>query len=132
MTFYLRSACIDEIYRIIAAIGEHIAAEDALSGGGEAVRVEEAAEGGVVVSALEVVESRLYGLGVATTQKISLFCSPQIQPKNVLWEMLWLGMKEIRVAQFDFIANTQYKTSLAKQGHRLGFACLRTSRERPA
>ena len=39
-------------YRIVVAIREHVAAEEALAGGGEAVRVDEAADLRVVITAL--------------------------------------------------------------------------------
>ena len=54
-----------DIHRIIPAVHKHIAAEDALTGGGEAVGVEEAAKRGVVVPTLQIVKSRL-GIVVVT------------------------------------------------------------------
>ena len=64
---------ICHIHRIVVAIREHVAAEEALAGGSEAVRVDEAAEVRVVVTALQVIESRLLGTVVARESKISLF-----------------------------------------------------------
>jgi len=43
-------------YRIFQTIGKHIAALDSLAGGGVGVGVEEAAELGIVVAGLEVIE----------------------------------------------------------------------------
>ena len=45
--------------RIIPAVRKHIVPEEALTGAGVAVGVEEAANGGVVVSGLQVIEARL-------------------------------------------------------------------------
>ena len=55
------SASVFKIGRIIIAIREHITAEDALAGGGIGVGVEEAAQLGVVVAGLEVVQT---GIGI--------------------------------------------------------------------
>ena len=63
------SAWIRPIHRVVIAIREHIAAEEALSGGGEAVCVDEAADLGVVITALQVIESQLLGMGVAKSTK---------------------------------------------------------------
>ena len=52
-------------YCSVITIREHIAAEEALTGGGEAVGVDEAAEVGVVVTALQVIESQLLGRIIA-------------------------------------------------------------------
>ena len=46
-------------YAVIPAIRKHIIPQEALTSAGVAVGVEESAEGGVVISALEVVEARL-------------------------------------------------------------------------
>ena len=46
-------ACRISVYhRSIVAIGKHVIAEEALAGGDEGVGVEEAADGGVVITAL--------------------------------------------------------------------------------
>ena len=55
--------------RTIIAIGKHIIAEDALSGSSKFVGVEEAARCGVVVTGLEVIESNLLVVDVATVLK---------------------------------------------------------------
>ena len=47
-------------YRIIIAIREHIMADNALSGGGIAVRIDESADGRIVISGLEIIEPGLY------------------------------------------------------------------------
>ena len=50
---------------IIVAIRKHIASDEPLPGAGEAVGVNKPADLGVVITALQVVESRLLGMGVA-------------------------------------------------------------------
>ena len=45
------------VHRIVVAIREHIAPEEALAGGGEAVGVDEAADRGVVIAALQIIEA---------------------------------------------------------------------------
>ena len=52
-------------YRIVVAIREHVAAEEAMAGGSEAVRVDEAADRGIVITALQVIESRLSRIGAS-------------------------------------------------------------------
>ena len=47
---------INEVSRIIKAVGKHVGAEDSLAGGGVGVGVEEAAQLGIVVAGLEVIE----------------------------------------------------------------------------
>ena len=65
----LSSSVVAITYRIIPTIREHIAAEEALAGGGEAVGVDEAAEIGVVITALQVIEPRLLGMRLAKGEK---------------------------------------------------------------
>jgi hypothetical protein len=47
---------INTVNRITSTIRKHIAAEDSLAGGGVGVSVDEAAELGIVVAGLEVIE----------------------------------------------------------------------------
>ena len=54
---------------IIPAVCEHIVTKEALAGAGVAVGVEEALDDGVVVSALQVIEARLYDGEVAMRSK---------------------------------------------------------------
>ena len=54
-------------------ISKHIVPQEALAGAGVAVGVDESTEGGVVISALEVVEARLCIAVVAVGAKMSLF-----------------------------------------------------------
>ena len=61
------------VHRVIETISEHIAAEEPLTGGGEAVGIDEAAEIGVVITALQVIESRLLGMEVAEMAFLWLF-----------------------------------------------------------
>ena len=53
------------IDRVIAAICEHVIAEDALAGGDEGVGVDEAADLGVVITALQIIEPGILGKGLA-------------------------------------------------------------------
>ena len=50
------SCRVYSVHRIIATIGVHIVAEDALAGRDETVGIDESANGGVIVAALEVVQ----------------------------------------------------------------------------
>ena len=51
--------------RIVVAVGKPIVAEKTLSSGGKDVCIDEAADGGVVVTALQVVEPGFSGGAVA-------------------------------------------------------------------
>ena len=42
--------------RITLTVGEHVIAQDALAGGGEGVCVDEAADGGIVITGLQIIE----------------------------------------------------------------------------
>ena len=44
--------------RIVIAIREHVATEEALAGGGEGVCIDKSMDDGVVIAALEVIPSR--------------------------------------------------------------------------
>ena len=55
------SCCIYETHGIIVAISKHVVADKTLAGGGIGICVEETADGGVVISALQVIEA---GFGV--------------------------------------------------------------------
>ena len=46
-------------HRIVIAVRKHVVPDKPLAGAGVAVGVEEAAQGGIVISALEVIEARL-------------------------------------------------------------------------
>ena len=48
------------VRRVIIAVRKHIVPKEALAGGGVAVGVDKSAEGGVVISALEVIEARFF------------------------------------------------------------------------
>ena len=57
-----------QIYRIVKTIGIHIVAENIFAGGGDlAICVDEAAELGVVVTGLQVVQTGFSVVYVATT-----------------------------------------------------------------
>ena len=55
---------ISYIYRVIPTIRKHIEPEEALAGAAVAVRVEETLDDGIVISALEVIEARLFDGGL--------------------------------------------------------------------
>ena len=63
------STWIRAIYRVAPAICKHIASKDALAGGGVAVRVDESAEGGIVIPALQIIQSQLLNGAVAVRSK---------------------------------------------------------------
>ena len=60
-------ASIVHIHRVVVAIRKHIASNDPLSGGGQAVGVDEAAKCRIVIAALEVIQ---LGLGVVVVAPI--------------------------------------------------------------
>ena len=60
------------IHRVIAAIREHVVADDALAGGDKLVRVDEAAGLGVVVAAVQVIQSQLLVESVARRPKMGV------------------------------------------------------------
>ena len=64
---------IGTVSRVIQAICEHIAANDALAGRGVGVGVDESADGGVVVAGLEVVESGFLLRAIALMAKSGAF-----------------------------------------------------------
>ena len=45
-----------QINRVIQAIDKHVIAQDPLAGGNEGVSIDESAPGGIVISALEIVQ----------------------------------------------------------------------------
>ena len=59
--------------RIIPAIREHVVADDTLAGGDECVRVDESADLGVVVAAVQVIQSQLLVKPVARRPKTGTF-----------------------------------------------------------
>ena len=56
------------VYWIIPAVRKHVIPEEALTGAGVAVGVEEALDDGVIVSALEIIEA---GLGVVVVSAVA-------------------------------------------------------------
>ena len=54
-------------YRIIQTVGEHVIAEDALAGGDEGIGVDKSADGGIVITGLQVIEAGILGKGLAKT-----------------------------------------------------------------
>ena len=59
---------INTSYGIIITICEHVIANDPLARRCEDVGVDEAAHGGVVITAVQVIESRLLRMGLAGEQ----------------------------------------------------------------
>jgi hypothetical protein len=55
--FPLISAWVTTVYWIVAAVGEHVIAEDALAGGDEDVGVDKSADCGIVITGLQIIES---------------------------------------------------------------------------
>ena len=51
--------------RVIATIGEHVIAEDTLAGRCKCVRIEESADGGGVITGLQVIESGIVVADIA-------------------------------------------------------------------
>ena len=68
--------------RVIPAIRKHIVPQETLAGGGVGVGVDEAADLGIVISALEVIEPGLYWVIVA----IDPFSGPFSPTKKALLE----------------------------------------------
>ena len=60
---------------IVQAIGKHIVAQDTLAGGNKGIGIDESADLGVIISALEIVEPRLFGAALATWAKSGHFYS---------------------------------------------------------
>ena len=69
-------------YWIVSAICEHIAAEDALAGGGEAVCIDKSADLRIVITALEVIQPRLLSVGLANDAKNGSFLPGMRSGKN--------------------------------------------------
>ena len=63
------TACIHPVYRIIPAVRKHIEPQEALAGAAVGIGVEEALHGGVIISALQVIEARLFGWLLADEAK---------------------------------------------------------------
>ena len=51
--------------RVVPAVGKHVIAQEALTGGNKGVGVEESAPGGVVITALEIIEASFLDMLVA-------------------------------------------------------------------
>ena len=76
MVFNILSIKITISWSTISTIREHIAAEEALAGACEAVGVYEAADVGIVITALQVIEPRLEWKGLSHGVKIVLVVLP--------------------------------------------------------
>ena len=64
------STGIITVYRIVQAIGKHVVAQHSLTGGSIGVGIEEAAPGGVIIAALEIIEPGFLG----TLLAVELIC----------------------------------------------------------
>lgn len=64
---------IPETRGTVPAISKHIRAEDTLSSAGKSIRVDEPADLGIIVPALEIVESRFCVVEVAATVKKAVY-----------------------------------------------------------
>ena len=62
---------IISVHRVIIAIRKHIVPQETLAGAGVGVRVEEPAQNGVVISALEIIEFSFYEECIAIEAKKS-------------------------------------------------------------
>ena len=60
---------INIIDRIIIAISEHVIAQQALAGGNKRISIDESTNLGVVITALEVVQTSLIVVDIATVSK---------------------------------------------------------------
>ena len=60
------SAGIVAVHWIVQTIGEHIIAQNALAGGCEGIGIDEAAEFGIVIAVLEVIEFGFLVVDIAT------------------------------------------------------------------
>ena len=67
------SARIYSIHRIVPAVREHVVANDALTGAGKLVRIDEAAGLGIVVTAVQVIQSQLLVKPVTRRPKTGTF-----------------------------------------------------------
>ena len=74
---------IDQIYRIIKAIGKHVVAQQALTGRYKCIRIDESTDVRIVISGLEIVQTGLLEMAVAIQLKISLFLTLGFQP--IFW-----------------------------------------------
>jgi hypothetical protein len=61
----------------IPTIGKHVVAQQTLSGGDEGIGIDKSADFGVVISALEIVQSGLCGAGLATPARSYITHTPQ-------------------------------------------------------
>jgi hypothetical protein len=61
-----RSGYVDPFHRIVTAVGKHVIAQQALTCTYKHIRIDESAPGGIVISALEIIEPGAYGTLLAT------------------------------------------------------------------
>ena len=71
------SAGIYEVNWIASAVGEHVIAQNALPGGCKCVRIEESAYAGIIISALEIIQSGFDILKLALKAKMRVFQHPR-------------------------------------------------------
>lgn len=70
-------------YRIVAAVSEHVVAQQALAGGDEGIGVDKSADGGVVITALQVIEPGILGGTLAKMTFLSLTGIAYGYPRSV-------------------------------------------------
>ena len=75
----LAAGRVGGVYRIVPAIRKHVVAQEPLAGGGVGVRVEEALEDRVIISALQVIPARLFRMRVAIGAFFAAFSALQIR-----------------------------------------------------
>ena len=77
------SAGIVAVHWIVQTIGEHIIAQNALAGGCEGIGIDEAAEFGIVIAVLEVIEFGFIAVDVATVAQRAGIRGPKADTKMV-------------------------------------------------
>ena len=74
--YVIRTECIFARYWIVATVGKHIVAENALPGGGICVRINKSTDRGIIKSGLEIIEPGLSIVELATRRKLARFERP--------------------------------------------------------
>ena len=66
--YVIRSGCIFAFHWIVATVGEHVVAQQALSGGGVCVRINKSTDGRSIKSGLQIIEP---GLGIEIVSAVA-------------------------------------------------------------
>ena len=81
--YVIRTECIFARYWIVATVGKHIVAENALSGGGICVRINKSANRRVIESGLQIIEPGLGILRLAAKEKTACWTArPAMGPSD--------------------------------------------------